>query len=284
MARILACTDGSVYAESILDHAAWASARMGGASVRVLHVLDRATAELPVDRSGALGINASEELLRELAALDEARGKVSLRRARALLAAAQARLKAAGVADVTLTQRHGALVDTVVEFEAEADLLVVGKRGEAANFAIGHLGANLERVLRASVLPVLVASRAFKPIARFAIAYDGGPAAMKMVEYAARTASLDGLECEVVTVATDTATGQAMLAKPAKLLADAGKAATVTVLHGEPETAIAAHVAEAGVDLLVMGAYGHGRLRNMILGSTTTALLRSCRIPVLVFR
>ncbi|MBU8541638.1 universal stress protein [Falsiroseomonas tokyonensis] len=284
MAKILACTDGSVYAESILDHAAWAAARMGGASVRVLHVLDRATAELPVDRSGALGVDASEELLRELAAVDEARGKVSLRRARALLSAAEARLKAAGVVEVTLTQRHGALVDTVVEFEAEADLLVVGKRGEAANFAVGHLGANLERVLRASILPVLVASRAFKPIRRFAIAYDGGPAAMKVVDYAARTASLDGLECELLTVTADAAAGRAMLEKPAKLLADAGKTATVKVLHGEPETAIAAHVVDAGIDLLVMGAYGHGRLRNMIVGSTTTALLRSCRIPVLVFR
>jgi nucleotide-binding universal stress UspA family protein len=284
MAKILACTDGSIYAESILDHAAWASARMGGASVRVLHVLDRATAELPVDRSGALGVDASEELLRELAAVDEARGKVSLRRARVLLSAAEARLKAAGVADVTLTQRHGALVDTVVEFETEADLLVVGKRGEAANFAVGHLGANLERVLRASILPVLVASRAFKPITRFAIAYDGGPAAMKVVDYAARTASLDGLECELLTVATDAAAGRAMLEKPAKLLSDAGKAATAKVLQGEPEKAIAAYVAEAAIDLLVMGAYGHGRLRNMIVGSTTTALLRSCRIPVLVFR
>jgi nucleotide-binding universal stress UspA family protein len=200
------------------------------------------------------------------------------------LAAAEARLKAAGVADVALTQRHGALVDTVVEFEAEADLLVVGKRGEAANFAIGHLGANLERVLRASILPVLVASRAFKPITRFAIAYDGGPSAMKMVEYVARTASLDGLECELLTVATDAAAGQALLAKPAKLLADAGKAASLKVLQGDPETAIAAHVVEAAIDLLVMGAYGHGRLRNLIVGSTTTALLRSCRIPVLVFR
>lgn len=284
MTRILACTDGSVYAESILDHAAWASGRMGGAPVRVLHVLDRATAELPVDRSGALGMGASEELLRELSALDEARGKVSRQRARALLSAAEARLKTAGVAEVTLTQRHGALVDTVVEFETEADLLVVGKRGESANFALGHLGANLERVLRASILPVLVASRAFKPIARFAIAYDGGPTAMKVVEYAARTASLDGLDCELLTVAADASAGRAMLAQPARLLTDAGKEATMTVLQGEPETAIAAHVAAAGVDLLVMGAYGHGRLRNMIVGSTTTALLRSCRIPVLVFR
>lgn len=156
MARILACTDGSIYAESILDHAAWASARMGSASVRVLHVLDRATAEAPVDRSGALGVNASEELLRELAELDAARGKVSLRRARALLTEAEARLKAAGVAQVDTVQRHGALVDTIVEFEDAADLLVVGKRGEAANFAVGHLGANLERVLCSSSLPVLL--------------------------------------------------------------------------------------------------------------------------------
>ncbi|MDO9500064.1 universal stress protein [Falsiroseomonas sp.] len=284
MARILACTDGSVYAESILDHAAWASARMGGASVRVLHVLDRATADAPVDRSGALGVNASEELLRELAELDAARGKVSLRRARALLTAAEARLKAAGVAEVSTVQRHGALVDTVVEFENEADLLVVGKRGEAANFAVGHLGANLERVLRSSSLPVLVASRAFKPITRFAIAYDGGRSGQLAVAYAAGTASLDGLECHLVTVAADEAAGRALLAEPAKQLQAAGKTATLVVLRGDAETAIAEHVASAGIDLLVMGAYGHGRLRNMIVGSTTTALLRSCKIPVLVFR
>jgi nucleotide-binding universal stress UspA family protein len=284
MARILACTDGSIYAESILDHAAWASARMGGASVRVLHVLDRATAEAPVDRSGALGVNASEELLRELAELDEARGKTSLRRARALLSAAEARLKAAGVAEVTTVQRHGALVDTVVEFEAEADLLVVGKRGEAANFAVGHLGANLERVLRASPRPVLVASRAFRPIHRYAIAYDGGPTALKMVEFVATNSALDGLECHLVTVARADGSGEALLAAPSAILARAGKPATATVLHGEVDAAIAAHVSAAEMDLLVMGAYGHGRLRAMVLGSTTTALLRACRIPVLVAR
>jgi nucleotide-binding universal stress UspA family protein len=284
MARILACTDGSIYAESILDHAAWAAGRMGGASIRVLHVLDRAAAAAPVDYSGALGVDDSDELLRELTELDAARGKLALRRARALLATAEARLRAAGVAEVVTTQRHGALVDTIGEFEAEADLLVVGKRGEAADFAVGHLGANLERVLRASIRPVLVASRAFRPITRFAIAHEGGAAAVKAVEYAARTPSLAGLECHLLTVASDAATGRALLEKPAALLAAAGRPATTTVLTGEPEAAIADHVARAGIDLLVMGAYGHGRLRNMILGSTTTALLRGCRIPVLVFR
>lgn len=283
MARILACTDGSIYAESIIDHAAWASARMGGASVRVLHVLDRANDAAPADRSGMLGVDDQEELLRELAELDEARGRVALRRARAILAAAEQRLRAAGVAEVTTVQRHGALVDTMLEFEADADLVVIGKRGEAADFASAHLGANLERVVRASIRPVLVAARAFRPITRFAIAYDGGPAALKAVDYAARTGSLDGLECHLVTVAP-AGQGTAILEQPAAILANAGKSVTTSVLHGDTEQALAAYVATAGIDLLVMGAFGHGRIRTLIVGSTTTAVLRACRIPVLVFR
>jgi nucleotide-binding universal stress UspA family protein len=284
MALILACTDGSIYAESIIDHAAWAAGRLGGAGVRVLHVLPRASAEGPVDRSGALGLDRSQELLKELAALDEARGKLALRRGRAILEAAEARLRAAGVQDVTVTQRHGALVDAVLDMEADADLLVIGKRGESADFAAGHLGANLERVLRSSPKPVLVTSRAFRPIRRCAIAYDGGPTSLRMVEFAARSPALADMETHLVTVAPAGGAGAALLEAPAAILERAGRTAIRTLLHGDTEQAIAAHVAAAEIDLLVMGAFGHGRIRTMILGSTTSALLGACKIPVLVFR
>ncbi len=36
--------------------------------------------------------------------------------------------------------------------------------------------------------------------------------------------------------------------------------------------------------LLVMGAYGHSRVRQFILGSTTTHLIRTCHVPVMLFR
>ncbi len=282
MPRVLACTDGSIYATSVYDHAAWAAERLGGASVQVLHVLDRAAAETPADRSGAIGFDASEELLRELTELDAQRARVGLRRARALLAEAERRLRTAGVAEVVPAQRHGSVVETVAEFEAGADLVVIGKRGEAADFAVGHLGASLERVVRASARPVLVASRAFRPIGRVLIAYDGGAAASKAIDYAARQAVLKGLECHVVTVAPQG--GGVSLDKPVGMLRRAGLEVTTAVLHGEPEQAIAAYAAAAGIDLLVMGAYGHSRVRALLVGSTTTALLRACRIPVLVFR
>ena len=53
---------------------------------------------------------------------------------------------------------------------------------------------------------------------------------------------------------------------------------------GHPDEAIVSVVERTDADLLVMGAYGHSRIRNLIIGSTTTALLRACTVPVLVVR
>jgi len=33
-----------------------------------------------------------------------------------------------------------------------------------------------------------------------------------------------------------------------------------------------------------MGAYGHSRVRSLIIGSTTTEMIRSCRVPILIMR
>jgi nucleotide-binding universal stress UspA family protein len=43
-------------------------------------------------------------------------------------------------------------------------------------------------------------------------------------------------------------------------------------------------VQENNINLLMMGAYGHSRIRHLIIGSTTTQILRISNIPVLVFR
>ncbi len=38
------------------------------------------------------------------------------------------------------------------------------------------------------------------------------------------------------------------------------------------------------IHLLVMGAYGHSRIRQLMVGSTTTAMVRTSHVPVLMFR
>ena len=46
--------------------------------------------------------------------------------------------------------------------------------------------------------------------------------------------------------------------------------------------AIRAQVAETGADFMVMGGYGHSRLREFILGGVTRTILTSSTIPVLM--
>jgi nucleotide-binding universal stress UspA family protein len=36
--------------------------------------------------------------------------------------------------------------------------------------------------------------------------------------------------------------------------------------------------------MVVMGAYGHSRIRSFVIGSTTSEMLRSCKAPVLLMR
>ena len=76
----------------------------------------------------------------------------------------------------------------------------------------------------------------------------------------------------------------ARLHEAERTLSAAGYQVTVAIEDGEPDEVIASRVKADGIDLLVMGAYGHSRIRNLIVGSTTTALIQSCAIPVLVIR
>jgi nucleotide-binding universal stress UspA family protein len=284
MQTILACTDGSAYAASVYDHSAWA-ARRTGAAIQVLHMLDphRERAEL-VDLSGAMGPDTGTELLAELANLEEKKNRLAREQGKLLLIAAAGHLRAAGIEKITTTQEHGELVESVIRMEQTADLVVIGKRGQSADFAKLHLGSSLERVIRGSIRPVLVASRAFQPIEKFLVAYDGGPSIEKAIRFAIDHPLLKGLACHILRAGRLDDKATWFLDEAAEKLRAAGFPVTSEATAGPPEEVIAAAVEKHSANLLVMGAYGHSRIRQLMVGSTTTALIRTCHIPVLMFR
>ncbi|MFN4278026.1 MAG: universal stress protein [Ferrovibrio sp.] len=284
MRKILAFIDASPYGASVCDHAAWA-AQKTGAAVDVFHVLGRREIpSAPADYTGSLDANSREDLLSELSAHDEERSRLAQKRGRLILDQAKARLLATGVSQVETKLRHGDILETVEEFERTADLIAIGKRGEAADFAKLHLGSNLERVVRTSQKPVLVASRAFKPISRVLVAFDGGPSILKAIDYLSRTPLLQDAACLLLRAGTATPEATTPLERAASQLVAAGYSTEIGVRPGSPETVISSAVETSQIDLLVMGAYGHSRIRNLIIGSTTTEMIRSCKIPVLLFR
>jgi nucleotide-binding universal stress UspA family protein len=282
--KIIALIDGSIYLRSVCDLAAWAALRSGW-SVDLLHVLGRRNlASLPFDLSGSLNIDERDTLLAELTTLDEQRSKLAQQRGRLILSQGTGVLEAAGVGAHTARLRHGDLIEAVQELEAEADLIVIGKRGEAADFAKLHLGSNLERIARAAHRPVLVAARAFKPIERVMIAFDGGTSSTRAVSYLAQSRLFQALRVRMLTVSAGTGDLAGRIEDAAVSLRTAGLVVETKVLPGEADAVIAREVQEQGIDLLVMGAFGHSRLRNLFIGSTTTEMIRSCKIPILLFR
>lgn len=281
--RIIALVDGSIYSASVCDHAAWISRRTG-APVELLHVLGRREGPQTMDLSGAIQLGARTALMEELAALDAQRARLVAQRGRAILEDAQAILTRDGVAEIIPRLRHGDIVETVSEAGQDAAMILIGKRGEAADFAKGHLGSNLERIVRASPLPVFVAARAFKPIAKVLLAFDGGASARKAVDHIASDPLFAGLAVHVVTVGSASSEVTQGLAEAAARLQGAGLSVQTSVIPGQPETALGRMVESEGFDMVVMGAYGHSRIRSLIIGSTTTEMIRSCKVPVLLIR
>ena len=281
MKRVLICSDGSAYSQVCCEYAAWLAGRTA-CRFEVLYVTDLRQFEVPMiaDLSGSLGVQPYQAILGKLQELEQEKAKLVLQEAARFFAE---RVPSAGV---TTTHRTGFLVDCFSDFEKDVDLVMLGKRGENANFATEHLGSTMERVVRASKKPCLVTSRAFKPVERVLLAFDGGKSGRRALDFLATDDTLRGLELHVVIVAAPE-TEEAALAtlREAEVrLAAAGFKPHCQMMHGIPEDEIADYIEAKAINLIIMGAYGHSRIRHLVIGSTTSEMMRQCRVPVLLFR
>ena len=284
MNKVYACIDGLANTACVIDWAVWSAQRLG-TPLDLLHVLERADRPLLTDFSGAIGLGAQEALLGELSVLDAQRAKVALEAGKRMLADARTRATAAGVACVDVRLRHGELLDNVLEMEPDARLFVLGEHYRASGASKIHLDHHVERVIRSVKRPVLVATGApFAPPTRVVIAFDGSPTSRTTVETVAHSPMLKGLPVVVAMAGEDTAQAQRQLEEAWQSLVSAGFEASMALLPGEPEDVLPAFIKAQGASLLVMGAYGHSRIRQLIVGSTTTTLLRLSEVPVLILR
>ncbi len=283
MTHVMACIDGSPQAAAVCDCSAWASKRLD-APLTLLHVLDRQQYPVSGDLSGIIGLGSREFLLQELATLDEKRAKLALEEGRMMLDAARQRAISAGVAEPECRQRHGDLVESLRDLQDETRLLVIGRQGEDSGDAIQHIGSQLENVIRTMQRPILVAPGDFSAPQSVMLAFDGSATSRKGVEMLAGSPLFKGMPIHLVMVAADTADNQAQLENARGVLTAAGFNVEIAIRAGEVEPTLHAYQAEHGIDLLVMGAYGHSRIRQFFVGSTTTNMIRTTSTPLLLLR
>ncbi|MFO8023867.1 universal stress protein [Thiohalophilus sp.] len=280
MPNVIACIDGTEVSTAVSDCAAWASLQLDAPLV-LLHVLDKSEYPAQTDLSGNIGLGSRETLLQELAELDEKRGKLAMEQGRLMLESARQRALEDGVSEPITHQRHGSLIDSLLAIEQDTRLLVLGKHDEKLK---PHVGSRVESVVRSLHCPILVTTGTFKAPESVMLAFDGSDTTRKGVEMVARSPLFKGLPCHLLMVGNDSASNREQLQWAQTTLEAAGFDTPASIVSGDIERVLCDYRADNGIDMLIMGAWGHSIVRRFLVGSTTTSVVRNATVPVLLLR
>lgn len=286
---VLACVDQSSHAINVTDYAAWAADRLS-TGLELLHAIDRnPTLDSDQDHSGAIGFNEQENLLKKIVDEDEQRTRWARETGRVFLNDLKQRVEKASflktALHVDVRQRHGSILESLLERQDQTRLVVMGRRGQSSDTARGELGSNLEAVVRSMKCPILSVTSEFKAPAHLMVAYDAGSASKKGLNMVATSPAFKGLTCSVVMVKNKASKDAPRQLEQAKdKLSAAGLNVDTHLLIGDLQSEVADRIQTLGIDLLVMGAYTHSPWRSLLMGSHTTDLLRSINVPTLLLR
>ncbi len=281
MKNIVACIDGSTLTLATCEASAWVAQKVE-APLILLHVLDKTTRPVVSELSGQIGLGSQEELLNELVELDEVRSKVALKHGKQLLTDAKALAVSRGVDEIGTLQRHGSLLETLIDLECELRVLVIGKSGEDHSTS-KTIGSQLESVVRSIKAHTLVVSETFVTPRSYMIAFDGSTTSEKLIEKAMNTPLLKGLECHLVMV-DESGSKSTAFDQAAMRLRGAGVKVSEKMLSGRVDEALLNYQQQQQLDMIVMGAFGHSKLRQFFVGSNTTEVLVKSTVPLLLIR
>jgi nucleotide-binding universal stress UspA family protein len=201
-----------------------------------------------------------------------------------LLEETRRKTEAAGV-KVKVSLERGIPADAILSQAALVDLIVLGHRGQRSRWDVFFLGSVAEAVSQKSCRPVFVAPVKYAPIKHVLAAYDGSKQAQHALHGAAELAATMRLPLDVLHVTQDHAAGQAVLREAREYLKPYDVPRVSGLLReGNAVEQILETATRRGAGLIVMGAHGHSRIREALLGSVTDEVLRKTTKPLLMTR
>jgi nucleotide-binding universal stress UspA family protein len=276
--HILLALDGSDHARAALRYATWLAERFH-ALLCGLHVIDIVSVEGPFfqDISGALGFEPYLDVSGKVREALHERGQL-------LLEEFSGTCRERGISCETALST-GVVANEIYERARTTDLVVIGHRGVNERFSTGLLGGTAESIARKSPRPVFITPVQSQPITHPLLAYDSSQRASAAMHSAAEFCSALNLPLTVLSVIPREKHGdEKALEEAHHYLGSYGLQPTLLSLVGHPYQRIIDCIKDRGHDLLFIGAYGHSRIIEMVLGSTTEYVLRNAPCPVFLSR
>lgn len=273
--HILVPTDGSEQSQIGVRYAAAVAAKHG-ATLHGLYVVDIKLLEGPFlrDISASLGTAPYVNYQGNISYILEERGRLALEGFDRICTEA-------GVKFDT-KQTTGVVSRSILEHSHLADLIILGRAGEHSEWIDGLVGSTTQTVVRRATRPVLVTGTDHPKGERFLIAYDGSEHAKRALQVAAQAAHDWGARLNVLVVG-DQDLGE-HVDDARNYLSAHDVEAEYTTEPGEPGEVIVQQAGAWNADLLVMGAFGHSKVRELVVGSTTAYALNHAPCPLLLTR
>ena len=280
--KILIPTDGSANSLTALEYGIYIARKLDAALIG-LYVLDVNLIQGPMltDISGSVGMPPYDGFFDAIeTSLNE--------KADFILKDFQKRCQESGIkAEVRKT--IGKISPIIIEEAQNADLILMAKKGEHFHLKEGGLlGSVAEAVIRNSGKPVLVTPENFLEIESMGLAYDGSDSASKALKLSLELSDQAVWPLTAVIITSDTKKADTLSTQIEDMNQKESVAPTsdceIIILSGKESNEIIKFILEGAVELMVMGAYGHNRLRELLLGSTTSHVIRKSPIPVLLTR
>lgn len=275
---ILLAIDGSNYSEAILKYGI-DLAKKTDAHLRVLTVIDIRIFEWAV----AIGVEGFAPIIPSTAYQEESQ-KLLEDKAEKVLDRAGKVLKKAAVS-FGVEKVSGSPVEIICDRSRLADLIIMGSRGEFGSWRDKMLGATLEATTRLCIKSIMVTEKDYKKISHILLAYDGSNNSNKALPWAGYLAQQLAVPLTILTVDADEDHAKSTLKEATDYLASYKLSKVNTLVKdGDAEKQIVETCHETKSDLIMMGSYGHSRIREAILGSTTVQVMRMSSVPVLMVK
>ena len=201
--------------------------------------------------------------------------------ARAIRAEFQRRCETAGVPG-SLGVEAGSIAHQICERAVMADIVVLNLAHPPGKSPVARLGSKWQAILRHSPRPVLAVPGTASPLDRALLAYDGSPKAREALFVAAYLAERWKIALVVLSVMESGRIGTEVVGHARSYLEMHEVQAHFVQASGRAAEAILKTAGEHACDLLLLGSYGAGAVRGILLGGTLDQVLRESKVPVLI--
>ncbi|NLO18209.1 MAG: universal stress protein [Arcobacter butzleri] len=280
--EIFACVDDSKYSKDVCDYGIDIS-KATKSPLKILNVIEYSK----INKLKNKAISTQDEFLKHLSNDDDKQIVFNaINKSNKLLQEYEQNAIDAGLKKVSIVQKYGTFYDSVVELKEQIRLLIIGYVQKQNDENIIILGKQVEQIIRDSELPVLLINQKFKPVKRIMMAYDGSPSSIKALQGIMQSPLLrSDVIRYIVNVNNDIEKSKQIIDKASEILDKSNLNFELVSLKGDDHVnELIKFQYENDIDMVVMGAFGRGKIRRAIFGSFTSKMLQNNPKPLLLIK